>query len=78
MWWEDPYETKKNIESEKTKKTNNSTSSTQQLKVRDSNANVLTTDKINELKGHIDCDYLDKARIAEVKPKKNYQNFIFS
>ena len=32
MWWEDPYETKKNIESEKTKKTSNSTSSTQQIK----------------------------------------------
>ena len=69
---------KKNIESEKTKKTNNSTSTTQQLKVRDSNANALTTDKLNELKGHIDCDYSDKARIAEVKPKNNYQNFIFS
>ena len=73
-----PIWDKKNIESEKTKKNNNSTSSTQQIKVPDSNANVLTSDKINELKGHIDCDYLDKARIAEVKPKKNYQNFIFS
>ena len=65
-----PIWNKKNIESEKTKKTNNSTSSTQQLKVRDSNASVLTTDKLNELKGHIGCDYPNKARIAEVKPKK--------
>ena len=72
------WDKKKYIESEKTKKTDNSTSTTQQLKVRDSNANVLTTDKLNELKGHIDCDYSDKAHIAEVKPKNNYQNFIFS
>ena len=65
-----PIWNKKYIESEKTKKINNSTSSTQQLKVRDSNVNILTTDKLNELKGHIDCDYPDKAGIAEVKPKK--------
>ena len=41
-------------------------------KVWYSNADVLTTDKLNKLKGQIDCDYLDIVRIAEVKPK----NFI--
>ena len=35
-----------------------------------SNADVLTTDKLNEVKGQIDCDYPDIVCIAEVKPKK--------
>ena len=61
----------KNSESDKIKKINES-SSTKQLKVWYSNADVFTTDKLNELKGQIYCDYPDIVCIAEVKPK----NFI--
>ena len=61
----------KNNESDKTKKTNKSSSS-KQLKVGYSNAHVLTTDKLNELKGQTDCDYPDIVCTAEVKSK----NFI--
>ena len=61
----------KNSESDKTKKINESSSS-KQLKVWYSNSDVFTTDKLNELKGQIDCDYPDLVCIAEVKPK----NFI--
>ena len=42
------------------------------MKVWYSNADVLTTDKLNELKVQIDSDYPDIVCIAEVKPK----NFI--
>ena len=61
----------KNSESDKTKKINESSSS-KQLKVWCSNADILTTDKLNELKRQIDCDYPDIVYIAKVKPK----NFI--
>ena len=42
-----------------------------------SNADVLTTDKLNELKGQIDCDYPDMVCIAEVKPKNFIGNLSF-
>ena len=61
----------KNSESDKTKKINESSNS-KQLKVCYSNADVLATDKLNELKVQIDFDYPDIVCIAEVKPK----NFI--
>ena len=61
----------KNSESDKTKKISESSSS-KQLKIWYSNADVFTTDKLNELKGQLDCDYPDVVCIAEVKPK----NFI--
>ena len=50
----------------------NESSGSKQLKLWYSNAHVLTADKLNELKGPIDCDYPDLVCIAEVKPK----NFI--
>ena len=49
-------ESKKNCEKDKIKKTNNSSSS-KQLKVWYSISDLLTTDKLNELKGQINCDY---------------------
>ena len=61
----------KNRESDKTKKINESSNS-KQLKVWYSNGDVLTTDKLNELKVQIDCGYPDIVCIDEVKPK----NFI--
>ena len=60
---------RKNSKSERAKKTNHSSGSKEQLKVWYSNANVLTTDKLNELKGQIDCDYLDIVCISEFKQK---------
>ena len=50
----------------------NESSSSKQLKLRYSNAHVLTADKLNQLKEPKDCDYPDLVCIAEVKPK----NFI--
>ena len=67
-----PIWDRKIVKVKKTKKINNSSGSKQQLKVWYSNADVLTTDKLNELKGQIDCDYSNIVCIAEVKPK----NFI--
>ena len=49
-------ESKKNCEKDKIKKTNNSSSS-KQLKVWYSISDLLTTDKLNELKRQINCDY---------------------
>ena len=66
--WEDPYRTK-NCKSERVKKTNHSSGSKEQLKVWYSNAKVLTTDKLNELKGQIDCDYFEIVCISEFKQK---------
>ena len=49
-------ESKKNCEKDKINKTNNSSSS-KQLKVWYSISDLLTTDKLNELKRQINCDY---------------------
>ena len=61
-----PIWDRKIVKVKKTKKINNSSGSKQQLKVWYSNADVLTTDKLNELKGQIDCDYSNIVCIAEV------------
>ena len=64
----------KNSENEKTKETSNSSGSKKQLKVWYSNADVLTTDKLSELKRQIDCHYPDIVCIAEVQPKNFIRN----
>ena len=64
----------KNSEGDKTKKINESSNS-KHLKVWYSNADVLITDKLNELEVQIDCDYPDIACIAEVKPKNFIRTF---
>ena len=60
----------KNSKSENSKETNNSSSSKQELKVWYSNADVLTTDKVNGLEGQIDGDYPDI-----VSPQKIIRTF---